>query len=246
MAFWSGVKVKLGRAGLAASGLSLQSVNILKEAANRSLSLPDMAAHALGLTPLKKLRLRVVILRDENSIPLVDEDAVRPSIAAAEAIFERQTRTRIVPAGNRYIEQLDFAAPTEALNVHCDFTAWKEGLREAGNFFETYLEQNAAGIFTGYSSPVTAFIVRDVDGKAGCSLGPLADYVTVALCGLASTGCDHEGSSLPRILAHEVGHACGLWHVRDETNLMDPRGPGVNLRWWQKTILRNSRHVTYF
>ena len=48
MAFWSGVRVKLGRAGLAAGGISIQSVNVLKEAANRGLSLPDLAAHALG------------------------------------------------------------------------------------------------------------------------------------------------------------------------------------------------------
>jgi hypothetical protein len=232
-------------AGLAAGGVSIQTINILKETANRALSLPDAAAQALGLAPTKKLRLRVVILRDENSNPLAEEELVEDSIRAAEEIFMRQAHTRIVPAGGRYVERLASPAPVDALDIHCDMEAWKEGLREAGDYFETYLTQNAAGALTGYAAPVTAFIVRDVDGKAGCSLGPLADYVTVALCGLATTGLDEDGRPLPRILAHEVGHACGLWHVRDPMNLMDPRGPGVSLRPWQRLILRNSRHVTY-
>lgn len=245
MAFWTGARRKMGRAGLAAGGVSIQTVNILKEAANRGLSLPDAAAQAFGFAPTKKLRLRVVILKDETSNLLAEEDLVGNSIRAAERIFMRQARTKIVPAGGRYVERLASAAPADALDVHCDMEAWKEGLREAGDFFETYLTQNAAGALTGYAAPVTAFIVRDVDGKAGCSLGPLADYVTVALCGLATTGLDEEGVALPRILAHEIGHACGLWHVRDPANLMDPRGPGVGLRPWQRLILRNSRHVTY-
>ena len=245
MAFWSEAKGKFGRVGLAFNNASIQSINVFKETLNRGLSLPELAAHALGLAPLKKLRLRVVILRGENTAPLADPSQVLPSVEAARAIFERQARTRIVPAGGRFIEQHDRAAPTAALNVHSDLEAWKEGLREAGDFFETYLEQSAASILTGYAAPITVFIVRNVSGKAGCSLGPLTDYVTVALYGLAPTGIDEGGQPLPRILAHEVGHACGLWHVRDSSNLMDPTGPGVGLRGWQKSILRNSRHVTY-
>lgn len=246
MAFRSGVKGGLKKAALAVSSILIQSVNVIKETVNRSLSLPDLVGHALGLVPTKKLRLRVVILRDESSLPLTNPVEVMPSIEAAQVIFERQTRTKIITPCDRLIETLGVAAPTEALDVHCDFEAWKEGLKEAGNFFETYLEQNAAGMLTGYAAPITVFIVRNVSGKAGCSLGPLTDYVTVALCGLAVHRRDDKGCTLPRILAHEVGHACGLWHVKDASNLMSPGGSGINLRWWQKAILRSSRHVTYF
>lgn len=246
MALWSGAKGKVRKTDLALSNALIQSVNVFKEVLNRGLSLPDLAGYAFGFVPTKKLRLRVVILRNENLAALADPHEVMPSIEAAQAIFERKVRTKIIPSVRGFIETSSVAAPAEALDVHCDFEAWKEGLREAGDFFETHLERNAAGMLTGYAAPITAFIVRDVCGKAGCSLGPLTDYVTVALCGLTFCGISDEGQPLPRILAHEVGHACGLWHVDDASNLMNPRGPGVNLRWWQKAILRNSRHVTYF
>lgn len=240
------VKGALKKSRLALSSILIQSVNVIKETVNRSISLPDSAAHALGLVSSKKLRLRVIILRDENSLSLVDLPEVLPSIEAVQAIFEREARTKIIPLRDRFVEIMNVAAPTAALDVHCDFDAWKEEMREAGNFFQRYLEHNAAGMLTGYAAPVTVFIVRDVSGKLGCSLGPLTDYVTVAVRGLAGGGVDDEGRALPRILAHEVGHACGLWHVKDASNLMNPRGPGCDLRWWQKAILRNSRHVTYF
>jgi hypothetical protein len=80
------------------------------------------------------------------------------------------------------------------------------------------------------------FVVRDVVGKCGCSLGPLGDYVTVDRDGLGGTR---------RILAHELGHSCGLRHVGGEGNLMRPRNPGERLTRWQRAVLRSSRHVTY-
>ena len=44
-------------------------------------------------------------------------------------------------------------------------------------------------------APITVFVVRDVLGKAGCSLGPLVDHVTVDMSALAGTRL--------RVLAHE-------------------------------------------
>ncbi|HEU5169515.1 MAG TPA: hypothetical protein VFU46_03195, partial [Gemmatimonadales bacterium] len=54
------------------------------------------------------------------------------------------------------------------------------------------------------------FVVRDVMGKKGCSLGPLTDYATL----------DPDGVKSGNTLAHELGHACGLWHSCSKSNLM--------------------------
>jgi len=84
---------------------------------------------------------------------------------------------------------------------------------------------------------VTVFIVRNISNKGGCSLGPLADYVTLE-AGMLNR-------ARHRLLAHEVAHACGLWHSKVKANLMFPRGPGATLTRWQAAILRGSRHVAY-
>lgn len=49
-------------------------------------------------------------------------------------------------------------------------------------------------------------------------------------------------------LAHELGHACNLFHLTDPTNLMDTTSPGPSgsmLRFWQELLIRASRHVSY-
>jgi predicted Zn-dependent protease len=68
------------------------------------------------------------------------------------------------------------------------------------------------------TSPVVVFVVRSVDSKetSGCSLNVLSDFVLI------------EGED-PRCLAHELGHACGLWHHRSAENVMNPTCDGTKL-----------------
>jgi hypothetical protein len=87
--------------------------------------------------------------------------------------------------------------------------------------------------------PITVFIVRDITGKIGCSLGPLTDYVTLSIKGVASEST----------LAHELGHCCGLLHRDDEQdNLMYPDKSRTNnkITGWQKYVVRTSRHCTFW
>lgn len=228
--------MKVQRVKLGAAGVSAQGFNVLKEAGNRLLSAPDSAAYLLGVRPYKKLRLRVVILRDEAGHPLATEAEVWPSIREAARIFAQTARVRVVPT-QPAIVILPAAAPTVALNVHCDDGAWQDDLGTGGAYFRRVLATTQAGKYLGYGAPVTVFIVRDISLKGGCSLGPLVDYVTLEAGMLGRAGY--------RILAHEVGHACGLWHAKDKPNLMFPIGPGDSLAPWQAAVIRNSRHATF-
>jgi hypothetical protein len=212
-----------------------QGANVVKETANRAAGLLEIAARLAGLRPYKRLRLRVVILRDENGAPLCTESDVLPSIDVAREVFSRQAHVSVLPLSPAVLTVSD-PAPQAALDVHCDDGAWQEDFDTAGAFFRRFEARTRSGSLTGYATPVTVFIVRDISNKGGCSLGPLTNYVT-----LEARMLDRAAY---RLLAHEVAHACGLWHSKVKLNLMFPKGPGAELTWWQETILRNSRHVT--
>lgn len=219
-----------------AGGTVAQSLNVLKETVKRTLALPDFAGHMAGIQPYKTLRVRVTILRDEGGQPLAEEEEVTPSLDEARRIFSEGAHVRLLPAG-RPVVTVPGPAPRAALDVHCDDGAWQEDFGAAGAYFRQHAASRNEGQRRGYGAPVTVFIVRDISNKGGCSLGPLADYVTVEARML--------NRARHRLLAHEVGHACGLWHSEVKANLMFPKGPGAALTRWQAAVLRSSRHVTY-
>jgi hypothetical protein len=145
----------------------------------------------------------------------------------------------------------------------------------SGSAFNTKMIQDCSeGNFrrlVGYGAPICAFALKNfTDDHIGCSLGPLTDYILIDFNkdpnpsdlipspgigpGLvrslvrASDGFYHTPSGLyfETTLAHEMGHACNLWHV-DPPNLMSagPQRP-LKLSRFQIALLRTSRHVTYF
>jgi hypothetical protein len=76
----------------------------------------------------------------------------------------------------------------------------------------------------GYGAPITIFVVSDVDRDAaafdstdGCALW-ITNYVTIQ-AGISPL----LGAPVLRVAAHELGHACNLWHLcvdDDVKNLM--------------------------
>ena len=221
---------------LAAIGGAFQLASLTREAVNRVLGLPDAVATIAGFRPAKKLRLRLVILRDGDGDPVATEEDLGEAVAEARRVLEREARIRLVPAGDRLVETLEDRAPAAALEAPCSTQGlWRADLGLAGRYFRRRLAR--APFFLGRGAPITVFVVRDVIGKCGCSLGPLGDYVTIDHGGLAGR--------TRRILVHELAHSCGLPHSQREDNLMRPRGPGERLTRWQEAIVRSSRHVTY-
>lgn len=217
-------------------GLLWEIFNILKEVANRVVKFPELLITLLSVRFPKKLKLRIVVLRDERGVPLATNEEVLPAFDEARRILGRAAGVSVEAAEWRVVTA-PHGAPKEALDCHCTDGAWRDDLGVAGDFYRSLMAKTTAGTLTGYGAPITVFIVRSISTHNGCSLGAAADYVTLEAKMLKSSR---------RLLVHEVAHACGLWHTKRPNNLMIPKGPGEELTGWQAAILRTSRHVTYF
>lgn len=246
----------------AVSGLIDELVNIAFEVLGR-LSLPaliDLILTAFGIMLPKRILLRIVILRDEDGCALIADPRLPADVLAEEQgqlddtvdvikrCLKTQVNTSVSASGGELVQYLDWPAPTDALYVKCGSGALGENHTVAGRYFRSHLAPGWWGPF-GYMSPVTVFIVKDIEGKIGCSLGPLTNYVVVSVAGM----CSKKGAIEPRptTAMHEIGHACGLWHIKPAwlhvDNLMKAGTPrGTRLEVYERIILRNSRHVTFW
>jgi hypothetical protein len=211
-----------------------QAANVLRETGHRLLRTPEIVGTLAGSRRRKRLRVRVMILRDETGKPVATPEDVEPALAEARRVLLEQAAIELLPALEPIVATLEVPAPPAALDSPCAEGSWRADFGTGGAFFRRFSARRGAN---GARAPVTVFVVRDVLGKAGCSLGPLVDYVTVDMTAL-------EGRTR-RVLVHELGHACGLPHSRAAGNLMLPKRMGERLQPWQAAVLRSSRHVTY-
>jgi hypothetical protein len=237
----------IGRAALRQSG------NFARELVAWVTGLPQLVLGAFGVLPPKQLRVRIVVLSNasgQNVLGIPDaavEAALGPTLELTREILWQQARVRLLPVEGRFVEVETEPAPKAALSVHCNRRAFVEDYEAAGRYFSQRLARAGATNILGAGMPITAFVVADIDGVVGCSIGPLADYVTLQPAAITAPR--------PWALAHEIGHACGLPHLNaigralfggdNATNLMDPYGSGEQLTRRQALVLRSSRHVTF-
>lgn len=234
-------------------------LNIVKEIVWRIVGIFDALAWLIGIRPEKKLRMCVLLLTDEKKNPVANEADVLEEVRRAAEIFREQANVRLVPVSpasfdtpfhgddipdDSYIHLVESGSDDSILDVSCGAGALGNDLWLRGSTFNILMTRNCfwgnARRLLGYGAPVAVFVVRTIDGSntTGCSLGPLTDYITVR----GSETADRT------TIAHETGHACGLWHHGTATNLMfgtdsDARREMTN---FQAINFRNSRHVTYF
>jgi hypothetical protein len=180
--------------------------------------------------PEKKLRIKIFILQKQKDDPVMLPDELPAAINYAKISFKKNFNVKLLPYNReQFVEVLQTIPPKEALYTKGGIGAMKEEFKIAGGFYAS----NLVGAFY----PVTAFVVADIAGANGCSLGPATDHIIL----------DPAGAKSDSILAHELAHACGLWHVKDESNLLYPnKKRGDEIKWWQKNFFRSSRHVTYW
>lgn len=192
---FSRVKNAVKKAGRAVSSGARQVVSLGKEGVNRFIGLPGYAFSRAGFLWPMKMRLRVVILRDENNHLVADPSDVMPSIQEAQEIFKQEANVRIQPFDNEFILPLPSPAPAEALDVRCGVGSFLDELGKAGSYFKRYTARSASSFFIGYATPLTIFVVRDMEGKKGCALGPSVRYAVVSVDGLESTRDSCGGAS---------------------------------------------------
>lgn len=267
-------------------------LNVIKAVAYGLASLPDVIIGLLGIMPEKRMKLLVVIQKDEFGKPVVhDLEVVRRAVQYLINVFRSELNVRVMPVNlvnfktafssddyslDDFLKVDDGTSDHKSLDVCCDSCAAGDDLSSAGAVFNLMMARlgfvTSGRRLIGYGAPIIAFAVRSyTDGKAGCSLGPLSDYVTVKFNernsgnkgGGGGRYAMHELTSEKPLdavtdLAHEIAHACNLPHCCDfpemccgaddnERNLMKeaPERRG-GLRKAQKLLLRSSRHVTYF
>jgi hypothetical protein len=219
------------------------------------VSVPDFVLTLLGIMIEKRMRVHIIIQLDEGGAPVTTLAQVLPQLREAIRVFKAEANVRILPAqpqytsafsripeaDTTYIEVATGASYTNTLNVACNAAGLGNDSLTSGSAFKLMIARNLISSWrrlTGYGGAVIVFGVRlFTDGHTGCSLGPLTDYVTLDFLRASVT-----------TLAHELGHACYLWHYDAyPENLMYPELDRLTeLDRFQKAILRSSRHVTFF
>ncbi|HEY8188396.1 MAG TPA: hypothetical protein VIF64_20165 [Pyrinomonadaceae bacterium] len=218
------------------------------------LGILDTIMEWCGLRPEKKLRVCTFILSDENGQPVTSPGSVVPLLQRAIDVFKQEANVRVVPVGpfhytspfgsnetasEDWIKVLDKPSRKRILDLGGEVASLFSDLIDIGGDYNLIA---ATRCFypnwrrvVGYGAPITVLAIRSMGAGIGRSLGPLTDYLVIDVSG---------GDDM--LIAHEMGHACYLWHLSNN-GLMHPySGRGTSLNWWQRSIIRSSRHVTYF
>ena len=189
--------------------------------------------------PEKKMRIHVFILTDPGTgKPVMDPGDITPSIDFAKSAFKDSFNVKVLKYSKDWVEVLTDTPPNDAVTPLCGTGLYAEEWGEAGEY---YAKHTAGwnGIPISLVYPVTIFVVKDVKADAnGCSLGPLADWIVI----------DKAGIKEVNSFAHEIAHACNLWHSGSAGNLMhmSPSQRGKSSKWFQRNLLRSCRHVNYY
>lgn len=248
------------------------AVNIATTIVWSLMSVPDALLGLIGIRPEKKLRVCTVILRDETGAVICDPPYAVDLLQVAADVFKRDANVRLLPLApfkystgflgaetvtEDWVATEGGASDADTLDAPCDEAGFGAEWGLTGSKFQLKASTNcfygAWRRVTGYGSPVACFVVRSVGSSAttqGCCLW-LVDYMTVIFQPPPAGG----GLINRRVLAHEGGHACNLWHIgaaANPTNLMGtpwnptvPDLPQSRLDDWQVLLVRGSRHVTY-
>lgn len=205
--------------------------------------LPELVGWQLGVRPIKRAELHLVVLSTTNG-PLLAAGEADVALRDTQRIFAERARVEVATS----VHVVRKPAPRAVWQVDADGGLLGEELTLAGTYFQQVITSLLGGhIVDRRPAPVFAFVVPQVGTtQTGCSLGPLVDWFVIEPDQLRSVG----GRPRSNTLAHELGHACGLAHATDGdvTNLLYPysdSGRGDNLSGFQVGVVRSSSHVAF-
>lgn len=214
-------------------------LNFFSEWAWRLVNLPDFVLTVAGIMVPKKMFLKLIIL-NRSGVPITAEASVLPLIQRAQAILLRECNVELIYRGV-CVPQLN--SPSEAIVVGCEEDLFFSDFGVGGAHYELVSVdcgfEDGIRRATGLGAEMIAIVVDDIPGDfVGCSGWVIHNYVVLQDEGLASMD----------LLAHEIGHACILFHHDNPNNLMFGNGGRTDtlLTSGQRAWLRSSRHCVLF
>lgn len=232
MAFFDRIGGAIRGVGNFLAGSASVIGGLLGEIFGRIIGIPGFIIDLFGFRATKHLRIKFVILADENG-QLIPKENVDETFKLTKRIFREQANIEVHNAGTL----LAGSAPTGALDISGAVGSFFDQWLQAGNYL------SALAGFGTFTRRISVIVVRSIEGgDAGRSFGPLVNFVVIQ----KSIFSDPKVQST--LVAHEIGHACGLYIHRDQRiNLMHhPSDRGEKLTWWQSNVVRGSRFVWYW
>ena len=222
--------------------------------------LPAIVLHLCHILPEKRLRLRIVIQRDENGKPICEHAEVLSQLQMAIDIFKTSANIRIIPIGP-FVYALPFQCfpqasdgyiCIESSNSTSPLLNCKGGPFSPRGWARMAFNAKMCRFcfwanwrrLLGYGAPICVFAVRRIEGgNLGMAGRLIADFALVDFT------YHRNGIRFLNTLAHEMCHLCLLRHSEENNNLMNPLLRSIDpqncLTSEQVFRLRKSPHVTY-
>lgn len=202
------------------------------------VGIPEFLLCMLGLNIRKHIHACVTVLAGRDGVPVVSDGQVDKVLEEARRMISERFNVELHVHGRKVVQvpgdRLDVTAcdasqlfSSEAIDLTDDANG------SFGDLFGCSRDPLDIGLGLIHGVVDIKFIRDILEGNdIGCHI-PGTDYVII------------DQNSSGHVLAHEIGHACDLWHVSDTTNLMNHFVAGDAVRNWQKCIFRRARFVHY-